>query len=349
MYFAFVIDAYSRPIVGWQLADAHAHRPGPRRAADGARHAGARRRRRAGAPLRPRQSKADSTGRRNTLIERGCDGQVGSGGRRMRAGRPAMRSPGRPPVGAAEHRERFWAAIARGAVERGRGGGGGRVAGRLASGGSARVAGCRRSALAPLSGRYLSFAEREEIALLRAQRLRGAGDRAPARARRRRRSRGSCGATPRRAAAGSSTGRRPRSGMPSGARGGRSRRSSPRNERLREYVQDRLAGRGRRARRDAWCAGRSALDRPPPRPPRRTGAGRGRGARSRSPTGSALDFPDDESMRISHEAIYQSLYVQGRGALRARADRVPAHRPGAARAQSARTRRAARASSPTRS
>jgi len=29
-----------------------------------------------------------------------------------------------------------------------------------------------------------------------------------------------------------------------------------------------------------------------------------------------LDFPDDASMRVSHEAIYQSLYVQGRGALR---------------------------------
>jgi len=29
-----------------------------------------------------------------------------------------------------------------------------------------------------------------------------------------------------------------------------------------------------------------------------------------------VDFPDDISMRISHEAIYQSLYVQGRGALR---------------------------------
>jgi len=28
------------------------------------------------------------------------------------------------------------------------------------------------------------------------------------------------------------------------------------------------------------------------------------------------DFPDDDSMRISHEAIYQALYVQGRGALR---------------------------------
>ena len=31
-----------------------------------------------------------------------------------RAGRPAMRSPGRPPVGRLEHRQRFWAAIARG-------------------------------------------------------------------------------------------------------------------------------------------------------------------------------------------------------------------------------------------
>jgi IS30 family transposase len=29
-----------------------------------------------------------------------------------------------------------------------------------------------------------------------------------------------------------------------------------------------------------------------------------------------IDYPDDESMRISYEAIYQALYVQGRGALR---------------------------------
>jgi IS30 family transposase len=29
-----------------------------------------------------------------------------------------------------------------------------------------------------------------------------------------------------------------------------------------------------------------------------------------------IDYPDDGSMRISHEAIYQALYVQGRGALR---------------------------------
>ena len=29
-----------------------------------------------------------------------------------------------------------------------------------------------------------------------------------------------------------------------------------------------------------------------------------------------VDFPHDETMRISHEAIYQALLVQGRGALR---------------------------------
>ena len=29
-----------------------------------------------------------------------------------------------------------------------------------------------------------------------------------------------------------------------------------------------------------------------------------------------VDFPDDKSMRISHEAIYQALYIQSRGAFK---------------------------------
>ena len=41
VFFSFVIDVYSRRIVGWQFAIAHAHRPRPRRAADGARRAAA--------------------------------------------------------------------------------------------------------------------------------------------------------------------------------------------------------------------------------------------------------------------------------------------------------------------
>ena len=29
-----------------------------------------------------------------------------------------------------------------------------------------------------------------------------------------------------------------------------------------------------------------------------------------------IDFPDDKTMRISHEAIYQALFIQGRSELR---------------------------------
>jgi IS30 family transposase len=29
-----------------------------------------------------------------------------------------------------------------------------------------------------------------------------------------------------------------------------------------------------------------------------------------------VEFPEDEAMQISHEAIYQALYVEGRGALK---------------------------------
>ncbi len=98
----------------------------------------------------------------------------------LQSGRPVMRSPGRPPVGRREHRQRFWAAIARGL--------GSEAAGVEA--GVSPVVGVRwfregggmpSVAQAPLSGRCLSFAEREEIALLLRHGLRGAGDRPAAR------------------------------------------------------------------------------------------------------------------------------------------------------------------------
>ena len=83
------------------------------------------------------------------------------------AGRPAMRSPGRPPVGRREHRQRFWTAIARGFSSEAAG---------LEAGVSAAVGvrwfreggGMPTVTLIAPSGRYLSFVEREEIAILRA-------------------------------------------------------------------------------------------------------------------------------------------------------------------------------------
>ena len=61
-----------------------------------------------------------------------------------------------------------------------------------------------------------------------------------------------------------------------------------------------------------------------------------------------VDFPDDVTMRISHEAIYQALFVQGRGALRR--ELTACLRTGRAlRVPRARTRGEARASSRPRS
>ncbi|HEX2806924.1 MAG TPA: IS30 family transposase, partial [Kineosporiaceae bacterium] len=82
-------------------------------------------------------------------------------------GRPAMRSPGRPPVRRDVERA-FWVKIAAGltseeaAVACG-------VSGPVGSRWFRERGGMRSIQLTPLSGRYLSFAEREEIGLLRAQ------------------------------------------------------------------------------------------------------------------------------------------------------------------------------------
>jgi IS30 family transposase len=88
------------------------------------------------------------------------------------------------------------------------------------------------------------------------------------------------------------------------------------DEKLRAYVQERLAGQVRRPD-GAAVPGPAVKAWKGRNRPRREDR---RWARAWSPEQISnrlrLDFPDDESMRISHEAIYQSLYVQGRGALR---------------------------------
>ena len=101
--------------------------------------------------------------------------------RSERAGRDSLRSPGRPPAARREDHRRFWAAIAAGRSSEDAAAGTGvspAVGGRWFR----RAGGMPPSHLArsskPLSGRYLLFAEREEIALLRA---RGHGVRAIAR------------------------------------------------------------------------------------------------------------------------------------------------------------------------
>jgi IS30 family transposase len=230
-----------------------------------------------------------------------------------RAGRPAMRSPGRPPVGRKEHRQRFWAAIARGlssedaAVEAG-------VSAAVGVRWFREGGGMPSVSLTAPSGRYLSFAEREEIALLRAQRC---GVREIAR--RLGRSPSTVSRELRRNAATRSGGFECRATTAQWHADRRARRPKPAklavNWELRRYVQDRLAGVVQRP--DGVVAGGPDVRWIGRRHGRRKDR---RWARSWSPEQISnrlrLDFPDDESMRVSHEAIYQSLYIQGRGALR---------------------------------
>jgi len=138
--------------------------------------------------------------------------------------------------------------------------------------------------LAEPSGRYLSFAEREEIAIMWSQKL---GVREIARRLERAPSTISRELHRNAATRASQWLYRASSAQWHAER----RLARPKvsklasSDRLREYVQSQLAGPGR------WS---------PEQISRRL----------------VRDFPDDESMRISHEAIYQALYVQGRGALR---------------------------------
>jgi IS30 family transposase len=166
----------------------------------------------------------------------------------------------------------------------------------------------------PPSGRYLSFADREEIALWRVQ---GHGVREIAR--RLGRAPSTISRELRRNAATRSGGLDYRATTAQWHAERAARRPKPAklavNAALRSYVQDRLAG-------VVVAPGGAALPGPVvPWKGRRHGRRQNRRwARAWSPEQIAhrlrLDFPDEAPMRISHEAIYQALYVQGRGALR---------------------------------
>ena len=234
-----------------------------------------------------------------------------------RCTRRPLRSPGRPPVGRREDRVRFWGAIAQGlypeaAVAAAR------VSWVVGARWFRQAGGMPPTHLAPsarpLSGRYLSFVEREQLALLRAQ---GHGVRECAR--RLGRAPSTISRELRRNAATRSGGLAYRASAAQWHADRAARRPKPAklalHPRLRQYVQERLAG---------VIATPSGTPVSGPWVPWR---GRRHGRRQHRRWGRAwspaqiahrlpLDFPDDLTMRLSHEAIYQALYVQGRGALR---------------------------------
>jgi IS30 family transposase len=224
-----------------------------------------------------------------------------------RAGRLPMQSPGRPPVWRREHKQLFWKAISRGLSSEEVASVSPAVGGRWfrEGGGMATVSTARHS------GRYLSFGEREEIALLRAQ----ACDVREI-ARRLGRASSTISRELRRNAATRSGAFQYRATTAQWHADRRAQRPKKvklaTNRALRQYVQERLAGTlktpngtnvpGPRIR---WKGRRHG-----PRQDRKWAvAWSPEQISNRLP----VDFPDDASMRISHEAIYQALYVQGRG------------------------------------
>jgi IS30 family transposase len=221
-------------------------------------------------------------------------------------------SPGRPTVAWRQDRVRFWAAIARGVktedacVQA-------RVSGPVGFRWFRHAGGVNPCLPSTVSGRYLSYAEREDIAAWRAQKI------------------GVC-------EIGRRLGRHPstisrelrrnastrtyqldyKASIAQWHAERRARRPKAAklvvNDRLRNYVQDRLSG-------VVETVDGEVVGPPGPQWKGRNKPHRGdrRWVTAWSPEQIAsrlpFDFPEDESMRISHEAIYQALYVQGRGAL----------------------------------
>ena len=281
LYLATVIDLATRMVVGWQLAD-HMRTSLVVDALAMAIDAGLVE------PDAIFHSDSGGQGGFNRSSQHLDRGGGAMGYERAAAGGRAV-SGADPVAGAAdgawrEDRVRFWAAIARGvktedaAVEAGVSGPVGFRWFRHAGGVNPRLA-------VDVSGRYLSFAEREDIAIWRAQSV---GVREIARRLGRDPVDDLAGAAPQRVDPDLRLDYKASIAQWHAER--RARRPKvaklAANDRLREYVQDRLAGRGAHARRASGRSGRAGVEGPEQAAPRRPAVGARRGARSRSRTGS---------------------------------------------------------------
>ena len=234
--------------------------------------------------------------------------------RAVRLYRGQIPSPGRPTVAWRQDRVRFWAAIAAGAMTEDAATEAG-VSSPVGFRWFRHAGGVNPRLPETVSGRYLSSDEREDIALWRAQ---GAAVREIARRL------GRAPSTISRELRRNASTRTYRLDYKASIAQWHAERRARRpkaaklvtNDRLRQYVQDRLAGvvRGPDGR---VVAGPTAVLWKGRNKPHR---GDRAWVTAWSPEQIAqrlkVDFPDDESMQISHEAIYQALYVQSRGALK---------------------------------
>lgn len=227
--------------------------------------------------------------------------------------RGQMPSPGRPTVAWREDRVRFWAAIARGAMTEDAAAEAG-VSAPVGFRWFRHAGGVNPGLPQSVSGRYLSSAEREGIALWRAQ---GACVREIAR--RLGRNPSTISRELRRNASTRTYRLDYKATVAQWHAERRARRPKVAklvtNDRLRRYVQDRLNG----AVRDAYGTVVEGPEAPEWKGRNKPHRGDRAWVSAWSPEQISrrlkVEFPDDESMRISHEAIYQALYVESRGGL----------------------------------
>jgi IS30 family transposase len=234
-----------------------------------------------------------------------------------KSGRRDMLSPGRPSAAVREQLVQFWKAIAAGRASDSAGIEAG-VSPAVGVGWFRRAGGMAPSHLSKNSkspsGCFVSFAEREEIASLYAQEQRVCEI-----ARRLGRAASTFSRELRRNAARRSGGCDYRATAAQWYADLSAERPKPSklttNSRLRQYVQERLSG-------EISSADGSKISGPKVEwKGRKTGPRQSRRwACAWSPEQIAhrlpLDFPDDTEMRISHEAIYQALFIQAHGGLR---------------------------------